>query len=59
VPVAAALLGSVVVVGDSLMTEVGERAKARAEAARRAAQEAAATDSPDNGDGTDDEAARS
>ena len=58
-PVAAALLGGMVVVGDSLMTEVGERAKARAEAARSAAQEAAATDSPDDGDGTDDEAARS
>jgi len=39
-PVAAALLGSAVLVGDSLMTDVGERAKARAVAARQAAQDA-------------------
>ena len=47
-PVAGVLLGGAVLVGDSLMTDVGERAKAKAEAARPAPQEAAATDSADD-----------
>jgi hypothetical protein len=42
-PVAAALLGGTVVLGDSLMTDVGDRMRAKAAAARAAAQETAAT----------------
>jgi hypothetical protein len=58
-PVAGVLLGGAVLVGDSLMTDVGERAKARVEEARRAAQDAAAGD-PDHVVGADDgEPARS
>jgi hypothetical protein len=40
-PVAAALLGGAVVVGDSLMTEVGDRMRAKVDAARASAQDAA------------------
>ena len=40
-PVAAALLGGAVVVGDSLMTDVGDRMRAKADEARASAQDAA------------------
>ena len=40
-PVAAALLGGAVVVGDSLMTDVGDRMRATVDAARASAQDAA------------------
>ena len=40
-PVAAALLGGAVVVGDSLMTDVGDRMRAKVDAARASALDAA------------------
>jgi uncharacterized protein (DUF849 family) len=45
-PVAGVLLGGAVIVGDSLLKEVGERAKASAQRAREAAEAAAPAGAP-------------